>query len=126
MTKPTDKELELLNILWDKGQATVKELHDELIKFKEVGYTTVLKFMQILTEKKMVVFFKDQKHHVYSPSVTREEVQKNYLQNMTRSLFKGSTFNLVLNALGNDHNINKADLESIKKIIENLDATSNA
>ena len=122
MQKPTEKELEILNILWDKGQATVKELHDELIKYKEVGYTTVLKFMQILTEKGMVSFFKDQKHHVYSPLVSREVVQKNYLQNMTQSLFKGSTYNLVLNALGNDQKIDKSDLEKIKKLIENLDS----
>ncbi|MCX8472544.1 MAG: BlaI/MecI/CopY family transcriptional regulator [Sediminibacterium sp.] len=122
MQKPTEKELEILDILWQLQKATVREIHDELSKVKQVGYTTVLKFMQILTEKGMVVPQKNphQKQYSYQAVYSRSDVQENYISNIIKNLFQGSASNLVLNAIGNSQ-INEAELEKIKEFIKNLE-----
>ncbi len=122
MQKPTEKELEILDILWQLQKATVKDIHAELSKMKDVGYTTVLKFMQILTEKGMVVPEKNPHHKQYSYQAvySRSDVQENYINNIIKNLFQGSASNLVLNAMGNSQ-INQEDLEKIKELIKQLE-----
>ena len=76
--KPTESELEILQVLWQKGKATVREVHEELSRTKDSGYTTTLKLMQIMFEKGLVSRDDSAKTHIYQPLVTREKNTKTY------------------------------------------------
>ena len=119
--KPTESELEILNILWHKGDATVREVHEELAKYKEVGYTTTLKLMQIMHEKGIVKRDESMRTHVYQPAVNRERTQKHLLNKMIDTLFGGSSTQLVLQALGSGENkVSAEELEQLETLINNL------
>ncbi len=118
--KPTESELEILSILWEKGNATVREVHEVVQKTKDVGYTTTLKLMQIMHEKGLVARNESAKTHIYSPSFDREKAQEQYVGKMIRTLFSGSTSQLVLQALGK-HKPTSQDLVDIKNLIEQLE-----
>jgi BlaI family transcriptional regulator, penicillinase repressor len=117
--KPTESELEILQVLWEKKNASVREVHEELAKTKDVGYTTTLKLMQIMFEKGLVKRDSTLKTHFYQPATSREKTQKHLVGKMIDSLFGGSPAQLVLQALGN-HKASAAELEEIRKMIENL------
>ncbi|MCZ2460498.1 MAG: BlaI/MecI/CopY family transcriptional regulator [Chitinophagales bacterium] len=117
--KPTDSELEILQVLWSKGLATVREVHEELSKTKEAGYTTTLKLMQIMHEKGLVKRDDSMRTHIYQAAVNKEKTQKHLLNRMINNLFGGSPTQLVIQALGNDHQ--KASPEEIEKIQALLD-----
>jgi BlaI family transcriptional regulator, penicillinase repressor len=117
--KPTESEIEILAILWEKKQATVRAVHEELSKIKDAGYTTTLKLMQIMFEKKLVTRDDSSKTHVYTAVVTKEKTQKQFLNRMIDSLFAGSSADLVLHALGQS-NATDAELEKIQHLIDEL------
>ena len=117
--KPTESELEILTILWDKENATVREVHEELSKNKDSGYTTTLKLLQIMFEKGLVTRDDSNKTHIYQPAVTRQKTQKLFLDKMINTLFAGSSTQLVLQALGNQK-ASKDELEEIQKYLDNL------
>lgn len=114
--KPTESELEILQVLWDKRSATVREVHEELLKTKDAGYTTTLKLMQIMFEKKLVARDSSSKTHIYQPAVSKENTQNLFLNKMIDSLFSGSSAQLVMQALGN-HKASKEELEEIKSFL---------
>jgi BlaI family transcriptional regulator, penicillinase repressor len=119
--KPTEGELEILAVLWDNGSATVRTVHEELCKTKEAGYTTTLKLMQIMFEKQMVTRDTSSKTHVYTPVISKEKTQLQFVNKMISGLFSGSPTELVMQALGG----NKAtaqDLEKIEALITTLKA----
>ena len=119
--KPTESELEILNILWQKDVATVREVHEELAKYKDVGYTTTLKLMQIMHDKGLVKRDESMRTHVYQPAVNREKTQKHLLDKMIDSLFGGSSTQLVLQALGGgEQKVSAEELEKIQNLIDNL------
>ena len=119
--KPTERELEILQILWKNGTATVRDVHEELAQQKEVGYTTTLKLMQIMHEKGLVKRDESMRTHVYQAAVNKEKTQKHLLSKMIDSLFGGSSTQLVLQALGSgERNVSAEELEEIQKLIENL------
>jgi predicted transcriptional regulator len=119
--KPTESELEILQILWKNGTATVRDVHEELAQSKEVGYTTTLKLMQIMHEKGLVKRDESMRTHVYQAAVNKEKTQKHLLTKMIDSLFGGSSTQLVLQALGSgERNVSAEELEEIQKLIENL------
>jgi BlaI family penicillinase repressor len=119
--KPTESELEILNILWHKDIATVREVHEELAKSKDVGYTTTLKLMQIMNDKGLVKRDESMRTHIYQPAVNREKTQKHLLNKMIDSLFGGSSTQLVLQALGSgDQKVSAEELEKIQTLIDNL------
>ena len=118
-TKPTESELEILKILWNKESATVREVHEELSKTKESGYTTTLKLLQIMFEKGLVKRDDTNKTHVYQPAVSQQKTQKQFLEKMINTLFSGSSTQLVLQALGNQK-ASKDELEEIQKYLDNL------
>jgi len=117
--KPTESELEILQILWKKGNASVREVHEELLQTKEAGYTTTLKLMQIMHEKGLVKRDDSIKTHIYQAAVSKEKTQKQLLNKMIDSLFGGSSGELVMQALGN-HKASAEELEEIQKILDNL------
>ena len=117
--KPTESELEILSVLWSKGEATVREVHEELSKTKDAGYTTTLKLMQIMHEKGMVKRDESSKTHRYTPLLTREKTQKQFMGRMIDTLFQGSSSQLVMQALGN-HKASREELDEIQKLIDQL------
>jgi BlaI family transcriptional regulator, penicillinase repressor len=119
--KPTESELEILNILWQKDVATVREVHEHLASTKDVGYTTTLKLMQIMHEKGLVKRDESMRTHIYQPAVNREKTQKHLLNKMIDSLFGGSSTQLVLQALGSEEQkLSSEELEQIQNLINNL------
>ena len=118
--KPTDSELKILKVLWEQGPSTVRSINDELNKFKEVGYTTTLKILQIMTEKQLVTRIKDGRNHVYSAAVEQNAAQQQLLDKLLKNVFGGSAKKLVMQALGSRQASNQ-ELEEIKKFIEELE-----
>ncbi len=117
--KPTESELEILRVLWDKGEATVREVHEVLSDFKDSGYTTTLKLLQIMHEKGLVKRDDSGKTHIYQAIVTRERTQQQMLDKMVDSLFGGSATQLVMQALGNT-TPSAAELKEIQQLLDNL------
>lgn len=117
--KPTESELEILRILWDKGNATVREVHEVLSEHKESGYTTTLKLLQIMHEKGIVKRDDSSKTHIYRANITRENTQEQLVGKMINSLFGGSSTRLVMQALGSQAP-NKEELEQIQQLLDNL------
>ncbi len=115
--KPTESELEILQVLWDRDAATVRDVHEELLKTKEAGYTTTLKLMQIMFEKNLVTRDSSSKTHIYMPAVSRENTQNLFLNKMIDSLFAGSPAQLVMQALGN-HKASKEELDEIRNFLD--------
>ena len=117
--KPTESELEILQVLWAKQTASVRDVHEELSKTKEAGYTTTLKLMQIMHEKGLVKRDDSIKTHIYQAAVSREKTQKHLLGKMIDGLFGGSPTQLVLQALGN-HKASEEELNQIQQVLNNL------
>ena len=117
--KPTESELEILSILWEKQSATVRTVHEELLKYKDAGYTTTLKLMQIMFEKNLVTRDDSSKTHIYKPNVSKENTQQQFMGKMIDALFGGSSSKLVMQALGND-TATKEELEEIQQLLNQL------
>jgi len=117
--KPTESELEILQILWTRGLATVREVHEELASSKDVGYTTTLKLMQIMHEKSLVKRDDSMRTHIYQAAVNKEKTQKHLLGKMIDSLFGGSPTQLVIQALG-EHKASPEEIEKIQAILNDL------
>jgi len=119
LNKPTEGELEILKVLWNNNKASVRTVHETLLKVKDCGYTTTLKLMQIMFEKGLVSRDDSNKIHIYTANVTREKTQKQFLNKMIDSLFAGSSTNLVLQALGN-HKTSNEELKKIQVLLNQL------
>lgn len=118
--KPTDSELEILQILWAKGACTVREVNEELNLKRETGYTTTLKIMQIMTEKGLLTRDESRRTHVYSAAVREQDTQKQLLDKFLDSVFKGSAADLVMQALGNGKTT-ADELRQIRQLIEQME-----
>jgi len=117
VTQPTDAELEILQVLWRHGACTVRFVNDQLNQFKQAGYTTTLKLMQIMMEKGILSRDDGNRSHLYSAGITEQETQVQLLDRFLQSTFGGSAMKLVMQALGN----HKASADEISKIRELLD-----
>ena len=117
--KPTESELEILQVLWEKGLATVREVHEVLSVYKDSGYTTTLKLLQIMHEKGIVTRDDSSKTHIYKANVDKEKTQQQMLGKMVDALFGGSASQLVMQALGSSKPSNE-ELEEIQKLLNNL------
>ena len=118
--KPTEAELEILQILWDSGPTTVRFVNDKLNLRKEVGYTTTLKIMQIMAEKNLLARDEENKSHIYSAVYKKDETQKVLLDKFLESTFGGSASKLVLQALGN-RKTSKKEIEEIRKFLDEIE-----
>lgn len=121
--KPTDSELEILQILWEKKTATVREVNDQLNQEKETGYTTTLKMMQIMLEKGLLSRESSGRQHIYQAEVQQTEVQQSLLGRFIDATFKGDATALVMQALGN-HDTSNEELAQIKALIEKMENSS--
>lgn len=120
--RPTDAELEILQILWKKGPSTVREINDLLSndQDKSIGYTTTLKIMQIMFEKGLLKRDDSQRTHIYSPAVREGKVQSALLDRFLNAAYKGSASKLALQLLGN-HKTTPEELAAIKALIDQLE-----
>ena len=118
--KPTESELEILQVIWKKGQCTVRDVHEELAKNKDAGYTTTLKLMQIMHDKGMVERDTTAKTHLYKALVTREQAQQTAIDKIISTVFKGSTSDLVIQALGH-HRASKDEIDAIKDYLKQFE-----
>lgn len=117
--KPTESELEILQILWEKGHCTVRDVHEVLEKRKDAGYTTTLKLMQIMLEKGLVARDASSKTHIYRALLNQEKTQQHLVNKMIDNVFNGSAARLVMQALGN-HSASKDEIASIKQYLDQL------
>lgn len=120
--KPTNSELEILQIVWKRGSATVREVNEELseIKGTDIGYTTTLKLMQIMHEKGLLERETSSRTHLYKALISQSTTSQNLLDTLIETVFNGSAAQLVMQALSNK-NSSREELEMIKKHLESLD-----
>ena len=109
--------MEILQVLWSKGDATVREVHEHLTETKDCGYTTTLKLMQIMFEKGLVLRDDSNRTHVYKPNISREKTQKQSLNKMVDAVFSGSHSQLVMQALGS-HTLSRKELDEIQQLLD--------
>lgn len=117
--EPTESEVEILQILWQKGSATVREVHEVLETKKDVGYTTTLKLMQIMVEKGIVDRDTSKRIHIYKPLIPQSSVENNLINNLRQKIFRGSASRLVIGALSSEP-VSEEELEEIKEFLENF------
>ena len=114
--KPTESELELLTILWDREQATVRDLYDAVNSQRPVVYTGVLKLLQIMTDKGLVKRDERERAHVYSAAVAREDTERQFMQELSNRFFAGSAAQMALRALEMEP-ASEEELDEIRKLL---------
>jgi BlaI family transcriptional regulator, penicillinase repressor len=118
--QPTPSELEILQILWTRGPSTVREIHEELAKEKDVGYTSALKFLQIMTTKGLVERAEDQRAHVYSATQPAEKTKQQFANDVLQRVFRGSTSQLMQHALSGRRSSRK-ELDEIRAMLDDYE-----
>jgi predicted transcriptional regulator len=120
LPRPTDAELAILRVLWDRGPCTVRDVHDVLSQTQGTGYTTVLKLLQIMTDKGLVVRDESERAHVYEPRISEQRTQRQLLADLTDRAFGGSPAKLVLQALAG-RKTSAAELSEIRDLLDRLE-----
>lgn len=123
LPKPTAAELGILNVLWERGPSTVRDVHDVLYRDEGAGYTTALKLLQIMYAKGLVVRDDSERAHVFRPAISKERTQKRFLLDMVQRVFDGSPSQLVLQALGGRPRATREEVEEIRALLDKLDGT---
>ncbi len=118
--KPTETELEILQILWQKGPSSVREVNDAMSQEKEIGYTTTLKLMQIMNEKELTHRDTASRTHIYTANVEEEKIKSGLLKNFINSAYRGSASSLVMQALGQGKT-SADELDQIKSLIADIE-----
>jgi predicted transcriptional regulator len=118
--EPTKSELEILQVLWEKGPSTVREVNNELLKQKDVNYTTTLKLMQIMADKGILDRDESQMKHVYRVAEEEQKTKDHLLEKFVDSMYKGSASKLVMQLLGNKKT-SQEELQAIKELLNKLD-----
>jgi predicted transcriptional regulator len=118
--RPTDAELAILAVLWERGPSTVRDVHDELNRHTTTGYTTVLKLLQIMTEKGLVVRDEAQRAHIYESRYSEQKTQRQLLSDLVDRAFGGSAAKLVMQALSG-RKANPDELNSIRNLLDRLE-----
>jgi predicted transcriptional regulator len=119
--KPTEAELGILNVLWERGPSTVRDVHEALYRDEGAGYTTALKLMQIMHGKGLVERDDSERAHVFRATVSKERTQKRFLSDIVQRVFDGSPSKLVLQALGGKPRATAEELEEIRALLDKLD-----
>lgn len=126
MNKPTESELEILQVLWAQGPATVRSINELLntTASKEIGYTTTLKLMQLMVEKGLLQRDTSSRTHIYAAAVEEQSVKRNLLKQFVSKTFRGSAAQLVMEALG-QHQASGDELAEIKALIDRMESDKN-
>jgi len=115
--QPTPSELEILHILWTRGPSTVREIHEVLSRDKDVGYTSALKFLQIMTTKGLVTRSEDQRAHVYSATLPAEKTKQLFAADVLQRVFRGSASQLMQHVLSGRRG-SKKEIEEIRRMLD--------
>jgi BlaI family penicillinase repressor len=115
--KPTAAELQILQVLWERGPSTVREVHDALQEEKALGYTTVLKLMQIMTTKGLVRRDENQRAHVYEAQQPAEKTKRQFAADMLERVFDGSARELMLHALALQRST-RQEIEELRSLLD--------
>ena len=118
--RPTDAELAILRVLWERGPSTVRQVHEILSAVRPTVYTTILKLMQIMDEKGLVRRDKSQRAHVYQPTFTEAETQKRLVGDLLERAFSGSTASLLMQALSAKET-SAEELAQIRQILNEVE-----
>jgi len=118
--KPTDAELEILQVLWQDGPATVRTVNEQLSKGREVGYTTTLKIMQLMLEKGLVHRDDEGRSHIYRAAVREQDTQGLLLDRFVEATFGGSALKLVMQALGH-RRTSSDELAQIRRLLNDIE-----
>jgi predicted transcriptional regulator len=121
LPQPTEAELELLRILWDRGPSTVRAIHESLRAAKGTGYTTTLKILQRMTEKGLVRRDETRRSHVYSAVRRAEQTQRQLVRNLLKAAFGGAPAKLVVQALS-EETVSADELAEIRRLVDELEA----
>ncbi|HKP85059.1 MAG TPA: BlaI/MecI/CopY family transcriptional regulator [Blastocatellia bacterium] len=121
LPRPTDAELEILRVLWQRGACTVREVQESLNEAKPTGYTTVLKLMQIMTDKGLVRRDERQRAHVYEARLAQEQTQQQMVGDLLERVFNGSATSLVMQALATKKKTSTEELSEIRRIIDEFE-----
>ena len=116
--RPTDAELEILAVLWDHGPSTVRQVHEKLAR--PTGYTTVLKLLQIMTEKQFVVRDESERSHVYTAKHRQGQMQKRLVKDLVDRAFAGAADKLVMQALSS-RRLSEAELANIRELLDDIE-----
>lgn len=120
LPRPTDAELEILKVLWRRGPSTVREVFETLGESKTTGYTTVLKTMQIMAEKGLVVRDESERAHRYEPAAPEDETQRRLVGDLLRRAFDGGAAKLVMQALSTER-ASAEELSEIRRMLDELE-----
>jgi predicted transcriptional regulator len=115
--RPTDAELAILRVLWERGPSTVRQVHDVLLRERPTAYTTALKLLQIMTEKGLVRRDETDRTHIYQARLSEEQTQRQLVRDLLDRAFGGSSTKLVLQALAT-HRATAEELMEIRRLIE--------
>ena len=120
LPRPTDSELSILSVLWQRGPSTVRAVYEELGRWQSTGYTTVLKLMQIMIEKGLLKRDDSERSHVYEAAVAQQQTQRQLLGDLLERAFSGSAQQLVMQALASKK-ASPEDLIEIRKLIDQME-----
>jgi predicted transcriptional regulator len=123
LQKPTASELQILQVLWERGRSTVREVHEALQEEKTLGYTTVLKLMQIMTTKGLVRRNEEQRAHVYEAVQPAEKTKRQFAADELQRVFDGSAKELMLHALASRRS-SKNEIEELRSLLDEYERTS--
>ncbi len=119
--RPTRAELVILRVLWASGPSTVRKVHEAMPGENASGYTTILKLLQIMHRKKLVVRDDSRRAHVYNPVFSKQQVQEQLTSDLIQRAFDGEPSQLVLQALGGSQNATQEDLRAIRTLLNELE-----
>jgi len=123
LQKPTASELEILRVLWERGPSTVREVHEELSEKKAMGYTTVLKLLQIMTAKGTVRRNEEQRAHVYEACQPATETKRQLAGDVLQRVFEGSASELMIHAL-EGRRTSKKELDELRRLLDEYEGRS--
>lgn len=120
LARPTEAEITILRVLWDRGPSTVREIHEALNPRKDVGYTTTLKLLQKMTSKGHVIRDESSRSHIYKAQSKEESTQKRLVSDLLKNAFAGDTPSLVMRALSTK-SASKEDLAEIRRMLDEME-----